>query len=81
VTDTVTVVGDLDEFEAAVFNSKVYGSGRGIQAILDELLYGGHRTLDDFAGGDSVNNRLAQSLDFGWLFHLLRRSFVFVVTD
>jgi hypothetical protein len=81
VTDTVTVVGDLDEFEAAVFNSKVYGSGRGVQTVLDELLYGGHRTLDDFAGGDSVNNGLAESLDFGWLFPLLPPSFVCFRSD
>jgi hypothetical protein len=43
VTDAVTVVGDLDEFEAAVFDGKVYGSGRGVQTVLDELLYGGYR--------------------------------------
>lgn len=63
-TDSVAVVGDLDEFEAAILDEEADGGGGGVEAVLHELLHGGDGALDDLAGGDSVHHRLAQPLNF-----------------
>ena len=57
-SDAVAVVGDLNELEAAVFYDDIYGRGVGVEAVLDELLHGGDRPLDDLSGGDAVDDRL-----------------------
>ena len=57
-SDAMAVVGDLDELEAAVLYDDVYGGGMGVEAVLDELLHGGDRPLDDLSGGDAVDDRL-----------------------
>ena len=56
-SDAMAVVGDLDELEAAVLYDDVYGGGMGVEAVLDELLHGGDRPLDDLPC-DAVDNRL-----------------------
>lgn len=68
VSDSVAIVGDLDEFEAAVLDDEVDGGGGGVEAVLDQLLDGGDGALDDLAGGDSVDDGLAEAVDFGWVF-------------
>lgn len=67
-SDSVAIVGDLDEFEAAVLDDEVDGGGGGVEAVLDQLLHGGDGALDDFPGGDSVDDGLAEAVDFGWVF-------------
>lgn len=64
-SDSVAVVGDLDELEAAVLNEEVDGGGGGVEAVLDELLDGGDGALDDLAGGDAVDHGVAEAVDFG----------------
>lgn len=54
-SDSVAVVGDLDEFEAAVLDDDVDGGGVGVETVLDELFDGGDGALDDLTGGDSVH--------------------------
>ncbi|KOM31485.1 hypothetical protein LR48_Vigan01g104000 [Vigna angularis] len=39
----------LDEFEAAILDEEIEGRGAGIKAILEELLDGEDRTLNDLA--------------------------------
>lgn len=69
VSDAVAVVGDLDEFEAAILDDQVDGGGRRVQAVLHQLLNRRHRPLDHLAGSDSVHHRLAQPLDSRCLLH------------
>ena len=57
-SDALDAVGDLDELEAAVLYDDVYGGGMGVEAVLDEILHGGDRPLDDLSGGDAVDDRL-----------------------
>jgi len=55
-SDSVAVVGDLDELEAAILDEEIDGGGGGVEAVLEELLDGGDRPLNDLAGGDPVDN-------------------------
>lgn len=64
-SDSVAVVGDLDEFKAAVFDEEGDGGGGGVEAVLEELFDGGDGALDDLAGGYTVNDGVAETLDFG----------------
>lgn len=66
-SDSVAVVGDLDEFKAAILDEEIDGGGARVEAVLEELLDGGDRTLNDLAGGDSVDDGVTQALDFGRL--------------
>lgn len=61
----MAIVGDLNELETTVFNGDVNGGRAGVEAVLDELFDRGHRPLDDLAGGDSVDDRLVEAVDFG----------------
>ena len=64
-SDSVAVVGDLDKLEAAVLDEDIDGGGGGVEAVLEELLDGGDWALDDLAGGDSVDDGITETLDFG----------------
>lgn len=64
----MAVVGNLDEFEAAVFDNDVDGGGLGVEAVLDELFNGGHRPLNNLSGSDSIDDGLVESEDFGGFF-------------
>jgi len=66
-SDSVAVVGDLNELEAAILDEEIDGGGAGVEAVLEELLDGVDRTLNDLAGGDSVDDGVTQALDFGRL--------------
>jgi hypothetical protein len=67
-SDSVAVVGDLDKFEAAVLYDDVYGGGVGVEAVLHQLLHGGHWPLDHLSGRDSVHHALIETMDCRRLF-------------
>src|SRR5206468_4527599 len=48
-------VDHADQLAAAVFDFDVDVRRAGVEGILDQLLHNRRRPLDDFAGGDAVN--------------------------
>lgn len=72
----MAVVGNLDEFEAAVLDNYVDGGGLGVKAVLDEFFNGGHRPLNDLSGSNSIDDGLVEAEDFGRFF---TRKFFFTI--
>lgn len=54
--DAGAVVCDLQQFQSAVFDLDLEGSGSRINCILNELLQGVDGCDDNFASGDLVDN-------------------------
>jgi hypothetical protein len=52
----VTVVGYADEPAAAAIGEYVNATRAGIERVLDKLFYDARRPLNDFAGGDAVDD-------------------------
>lgn len=69
-SDSMTVVGYLDEFEAAVLDNYAYGGGVGVKAVLHQLFNGGYRPLNHLSCRDSVDHRVFETGDFGRIFWL-----------
>ena len=57
------VVADADQRASAVAQVDGDGGGAGVERVLDQLLDGGGRTLDDLAGGDLVDQMVRQPAD------------------
>jgi hypothetical protein len=52
---TGAVVPDADQFLTAGVDINGYRSRARVQAVLDQFLYDGCRPLDNFAGGDLID--------------------------
>ena len=61
----MTVVADLDALASAIFEEHVDRARAGIDGVLDELFDDGGGTLDDFTGGDLVDQLGRQEMDAG----------------
>ena len=58
--DAGAVVADADQADAAFLQVDVDAQRAGIQGVLDQLLDHRGRALDDFAGGNLVDEDLGQ---------------------
>ncbi len=61
--DAAAVVGDADALDAAVLEVDVDLRGAGVERVLEQLLQRRRRPLDDFAGGDLVDEQVGQRPD------------------
>ena len=59
-TDALTVVGHPDQRHPALLQIHSNGAGTGIDGVLDQFLEHGGRPLDDFTGGDLVDQQFGQ---------------------
>lgn len=62
-SDAVTIIGDLDELEAAVLDDNGDGGGACVEAVLHELLHRRDRPLDDLPSRNPVNHWLVKPPD------------------
>jgi hypothetical protein len=53
--DARAIIAHADQPCATGFDVDLDAGGAGVEAVLDELLYNRSRPLDDFAGGDLVD--------------------------
>ena len=58
--DAPTVVDDLEPAQTAFLDADLDLAGPGIQRVLQQLLDGGGRALDDLAGGDLADQHVGQ---------------------
>lgn len=58
----MAIIRDLKKFETAVFHEDLNRCRSSINRVLDELFQRMHRSDDDLAGGDFVDNIGIQSL-------------------
>ncbi len=57
------VVTHANEFLPSAFNIDPYGSGPGVDGLLDEFLCYGHRTVHNFSRRNAVNHSLIKYSD------------------
>ncbi len=62
--NTVTIVADADEADAAFLQVNLDPARAGIEGVLDQFLDHGRWPFDDFAGGDLVDQGVGELLDF-----------------
>jgi len=67
----VAVVDDRDELEASAGQSHPDAGGPGVDGVLAQLLHHAGRSLDDLAGRDLVDERIAEVMDST---HISRRT-------
>ena len=63
LVDAAAVVAHADQARAAGFDVDLDASRAGIEAVLDQLLDDRGRPLDDFAGGDLVDELSGKLMD------------------
>ena len=61
--DAAAVVAHAAQAHAAFFDLDLDAPRAGIEAVLDQLLHHGGRTLDDLARGDLVDELFGQDAD------------------
>ncbi len=63
--DTAAVVADLQQLGAAARELHADVMRAGVEAVFEQFLQGGGGPLDDFAGGDLVDQKIRQHANIG----------------
>ena len=63
----LSVIRDADQAAPAVLHDDLDPAGAGVEGVLDQLLHGRRRPLDDFAGSDAIDQNIIETANRHWL--------------